>query len=804
MLHLPMRITALLAVSLSAFFALWFPAAYAWEPAVRSLSDGDVRGVAERLAPLIAYEMEDKRLPALSIALIEGDRIVWSKGFGFRDPQGTAPADADAIYRVGSVSKLITALAVMQLVEKGVLNLDEPVEKQLPGFSPSNPFDKPVTLRQLLSHRAGLVREPPSGHYFDPSEPSLEATVSSLNATQLVYAPETRTKYSNAGPSVAGLVVERVSATPFARHAEQTLLRPLGMNDSSFELGPKQQAKLASALMWTVDGREFPAPSFALGTGPAGNLYSSVNDLSRLLIALFAGGKTADGAVLLQRQTLEEMYRPQFSDETAGFGLGFYVSQFEGHRRISHGGAVYGYSTLLAGLPDEKLGVVVAASRDVCNAAVGRIGDHALRLLLAARSGASPPEALLAAPLGAERARVLAGRYRQVDGGPTPEVLEATARGDQLLLTWKDKLAEVKADAQGMILDDEMAYSPRVDHPDTDTLVIEGNRYVRLPEERPAPAPERWRGLIGEYGWDHNTLYILESYGRLYALIEWFFWYPLEEIDNDTFAFPDFGLYHGEKIHFTRDEHGRATEARAAEVRFLRRSVGPEDGGVFRIEPLRPIDVLRRDALAASPPQESGDFLANDLVELRTVEPTIRYDIRYATKNNFMGEVFYTKPRAYLQRSAAESLAAAHRELAKHGFGILVHDAYRPWHVTKMFYDATPQSMKQFVADPSKGSRHNRGCAVDLTLYDLASGEATTMVSGYDEFSPRAFPHYPGGQSIERWRRDLLRRTMEAHGFNVFELEWWHFDYRDWRKHRLLNVPFDDLEDGTNEGPGES
>jgi D-alanyl-D-alanine dipeptidase len=147
--------------------------------------------------------------------------------------------------------------------------------------------------------------------------------------------------------------------------------------------------------------------------------------------------------------------------------------------------------------------------------------------------------------------------------------------------------------------------------------------------------------------------------------------------------------------------------------------------------------------------------------------------------------------RAFLQRPAAEALLRAHRRLREQGYGLLIHDAYRPWYVTKMFWEATPEDKKIFVADPSKGSRHNRGAAVDLTLYDLRTGRPVEMVGGYDEFSPRSYPDYPGGTSLQRWHRELLRDAMEAEGFQVYEAEWWHFDYGDWRKYPILNITFD-------------
>jgi len=297
--------------------------------------------------------------------------------------------------------------------------------------------------------------------------------------------------------------------------------------------------------------------------------------------------------------------------------------------------------------------------------------------------------------------------------------------------------------------------------------------------------------VIGEYGWDYNTLYVLERDGRLHALIEWFFEYPLTEVARDSFAFPPSGLYDGERITFRRRADGYATAVSIGGIVFPRRPIEGEDGQTFRIQPQRPVAELRAEALAATPPVETGPSRQSDLVDLATLDPTIRFDIRYATTNNFMGTPMYSQARAFLQRPAAEALLRAHRALAAHGLGLLIHDAYRPWYVTKMFWDTTPDSARVFVADPSRGSRHNRGAAVDLTIYDRRTGRPLQMVSGYDEFSPRAYPDYPGGTSRQRFDRELLRRVMEAEGFRVFEAEWWHFDYQDWRLYPIGNQTFD-------------
>jgi zinc D-Ala-D-Ala dipeptidase len=195
-------------------------------------------------------------------------------------------------------------------------------------------------------------------------------------------------------------------------------------------------------------------------------------------------------------------------------------------------------------------------------------------------------------------------------------------------------------------------------------------------------------------------------------------------------------------------------------------------------------------------PKEKGDFREPELVELAKLDQTIKLDIRYATSNNFLGRPVYKESRAFLQRPAAEALLRASLKLREKGFGLLVFDGYRPWSVTRIFWDSTPQDKKQFVANPSQGSRHNRGCAVDLTLYDLRSGKEVEMPSGYDEMTDRAYPNYSGGTQEQRRRREMLREAMESEGFTVYEFEWWHFDYKDWKHYPILDIGFDQIKPG--------
>lgn len=193
------------------------------------------------------------------------------------------------------------------------------------------------------------------------------------------------------------------------------------------------------------------------------------------------------------------------------------------------------------------------------------------------------------------------------------------------------------------------------------------------------------------------------------------------------------------------------------------------------------------------PPVEAGTFRPPDLAELTVLEPGIRLDVRYARSDNFLGRPVYREARAFLQRPAAEAVARVHRKLAEKGYGLMVFDGYRPWAVTKAFWDATPEDKKLFVANPSRGSRHNRGCSVDLTLYQLDTGKSADMGAGYDEMSPRSYVTWEGGTKEQLDRRDLLRGAMEREGFFVYPWEWWHFDFKDWREYPLLDLPFEKL-----------
>jgi D-alanyl-D-alanine dipeptidase len=313
-----------------------------------------------------------------------------------------------------------------------------------------------------------------------------------------------------------------------------------------------------------------------------------------------------------------------------------------------------------------------------------------------------------------------------------------------------------------------------------------------LPGPKPSDVPREWKNWIGDYGGKADAFLcsVFERGGQLLLTCEGKGEARLESNGREGYSAASPIIPRTANPPLRRDSNGVVILQIGDENRPRRNYTGQEDQ-VFQIHPVRPIEELRKTALLATPPRETGNFRKPDLVG--PLDPGIHLDIRYATSHDFLGTPVYSQARAFLQRPAAEALLRVQQNLKPLGYGLLIYDAYRPWYVTKIFWDATPQEGKIFVADPAQGSRHNRGCAVDLTLYDLASGRPVEMPGTYDEMSPRSYPDYPGGTSLQRWHRDLLRRAMESEGFTVYQAEWWHFDYRDWSQYPILNIPFENL-----------
>jgi zinc D-Ala-D-Ala dipeptidase len=316
------------------------------------------------------------------------------------------------------------------------------------------------------------------------------------------------------------------------------------------------------------------------------------------------------------------------------------------------------------------------------------------------------------------------------------------------------------------------------------------------PPSKPADAKKELKELVGIY---HNgtkrEIILLEWVQSLHVHVAGIFYGALEPQQRDKWKLRmarNFEMIMAVErdpsgkvaaLNFSNDDFGR----------YVRVDTSSDPKSFYHVTPVKPLETLRARALAAKPPAEPGPFRKTELVELVKLDPNFHLDIRYANTNNFLSTPVYSEAKAFMQKPAAEALERVAQKLNPMGYGLLIHDAYRPWYVTRIFWDATPVEGHIFVADPQKGSKHNRGCAVDLTLYDLATGAPVEMPGMYDEMSERSFPEFPGGTWLQRWNRDLLRKAMQSEGFTVDEHEWWHFDYKDWKKYRILNVKFENV-----------
>lgn len=737
------------------------------------------------IAAAAQWELKEMAVPSIAIALVDRSGVVWSQAWGFADAERKVPANADTIYRAGSISKLFTDLAVMRLVEQGKLDLDKPVRTYLPTFHPHNPFGTPITLRHLMTHRSGLVREPPRGHYFDMDAKGQADAVASLNETALVAKPGTVTKYSNAAISVVGEVLAAVTHKSYEQAVKDLVLAPLGMKVSEMTLPPVED-RLAYSEMASFDGPRFAAPQFDLGTLAAGNLYTTTGDLGR-----FGAAMLNHGVGLVKPATLEEMWRVQYpaNKGSRGFGLGFIVSELDDQLMVGHGGADYGFSSEFKLLPEAGIGVIVFSTVD-SGMSASRLSRYALRAWASARAGKPVPAYPQSVSVTGDEAKRLSGWYS--DGTHS---VGLRLYGDQLAIDGPETAGMVRKLGDAYLIQDAQAQDDRLAFaPDASWVELGGVRYTRrIQPEPPLPDPDL-AALIGEYGWPHNVLRIYERDGQPYARIEWVDYRPLTKIDADTYAFPtDRGLYPLEALRVERGADGQPVALLLNGIRWPRRDFGAEVQAKIREGISTNMESLHKKAMAASPPAEAPRSREFDLVALTSVDPSIKLEIRYAADTNFMGVPVYESAAAYMQRPAAEAVAQVSAALHVRGFGLLIHDAYRPWFVTKIFWDAMPPSSCQFTADPSQGSRHNRGAAVDLTLYSLATGKAVVTTGRYDEFSVRSYSNYVGGSDHQRWLREMLRSAMEAQGFDVYPEEWWHYDFASWRDYPIGNKSFEQL-----------
>ncbi|WP_170266315.1 M15 family metallopeptidase [Phaeocystidibacter luteus] len=182
---------------------------------------------------------------------------------------------------------------------------------------------------------------------------------------------------------------------------------------------------------------------------------------------------------------------------------------------------------------------------------------------------------------------------------------------------------------------------------------------------------------------------------------------------------------------------------------------------------------------------------SNRFVDLENELNLARFDIRYATANNFTSEIIYPEAAAWTRIDVAKSLSQIEDSLAKHGLGLIIFDAYRPYAATVKFYQVYKDT--NYVASPYSGSRHNRGCAIDLSLYDLKTGRELQMPTKYDDFSSAAHQTTESPDSTAQYNKVFLRKVMTEFGFEVYNYEWWHFDYSGWDQYEIMDLSFAQL-----------
>ncbi|TRC75544.1 beta-lactamase family protein [Mesorhizobium sp. WSM4307] len=527
----------------------------------------------ELFEDLIRQQVEDKAIPSISYGLVDRDGLMRA-GHIQRHDRGFVMGD-DTCFRIGSITKTFTAVAIMQLAEKGLVDLDVDVSEYLPGFKPQNPFagreggphGAQISLRKLMSHTAGLVREPKSGHYLDAARPPLADTVAELATSTLKQDPSLgQMHYSNAGIAVAGRVIETLTRKSYAEYVSENILKPLGMDQTSSGLAPGIAERLAPADMWTLEG-DSPAPVFDLGGPPAGNIYSTTSDMARYVQCLLRGGFAPDGWQIVSPGSLREMWVPigkRASGERVAntYGLCFGVGDVDGWTSVGHGGAVYGYSSQMILLPAAGVGVLIFSTLDFSNQIGARLGVEGLRIALAERRmGTLPVRPQSLPPVAADQLVALPGHYRHDTSG---EVVEVKAKAGKLFLMGEGVPLQIRPVAGSDFTIDGRIYGHGAEYPHMNlsfpapgALVWKGVYWSRI-DALPAEAvPAEIAPHLGKYGPDFNITYLSYSHGELKCLIEYFCTHGCEPVEAGRFRMHGL-LYEEEILEIDAiDDHGR-------------------------------------------------------------------------------------------------------------------------------------------------------------------------------------------------------------------------------------------------------
>jgi CubicO group peptidase (beta-lactamase class C family) len=485
----------------------------------QTLVPGDYSYLQEYMSWLIQKEMKKNEVTGLSIALVDDQKVVWAEGFGFADQGDQIRATPYTVYRAGSISKLFTATAVMQLAEQGKMDIDQPLQSYLPEFSIKSRFTSadPITPRSLMTHHSGLPPELLKGMWNKKTEP-FEGEVKELAEYYAAYPPNFVFSYSNVGISLLGHALGNVAGRDFSSQLQTSLLKPLGMLHSKFSSPPDGSPLGSKAYRKGVEAQELP-----LRDVPAGGLNSCVVDLSRFMQMIFAKGRSGDHQIV-KAETLDEMLRPQNTkvplDLDFRIGLGWMLNPFGGiDAKLAgpvahHNGATLYHRSQLIMLPEQKLGVVVLSNSATAGSVVSKVATETLKLALEAKTGLKQPEPKKQptgeGDLSQEALQSYVGRYATLAGvvevGKTSNHLTARFMNRSLRLVPRaDGLFGLQYKLLGLFpislgeLDDDGFSTDKVSGRQILKVRSRGQEFLVGERIQLAPASDKWSQRTGDY-----------------------------------------------------------------------------------------------------------------------------------------------------------------------------------------------------------------------------------------------------------------------------------------------------------------
>lgn len=513
------------------------------------------KALFQKLLDYVVYQMNDKDIPVLSFVLMSEGKTLWTQHVFNTTYEVPLSLGHSHLYRWASLSKLFTTIMIQKLRYQGLVDLDVPITEYLPEYADSNIFQK-ITLRQILSHHSGLPREPSIGHYYDNRDISITDITQNLADDDFYFErPPTRGwEYSNASFAIAGRIIERVSGQDFETAIQENIFRPLAMSESSFFLKEESYNNMVKGYMWSYD-QETPyrAPIFDLGVAPAINLSSSLEDIGK-----FLEENVSDSQAIMPARYWNALWRPQFRSEDFTYGLGYYLSQFSGQKKVGHIGQIYGYASRLWVVPLSDMGVAVNAGLEKANQPVDDVSDYALNLLWALKQGTPLPDWSQTDEIVLSDTHELEGTYRRKG-----KLLSIFQKEGRYYLDNTYKKVRLKQKKPFEYITDG-----RLDKGDTLVLQADGGvlyngaRYGKT-NNRQQLVPPQYTQIIGRYGpvfahieikWDGEDLIYFED----------FYSYTMEETDN-----PDvFRIRNNELLTILRDNHGNVIGIEAANIPF--------------------------------------------------------------------------------------------------------------------------------------------------------------------------------------------------------------------------------------------